>query len=118
MVEGLHGSPVNNAGPGLEIRNGCIFDPGLFYFGGEKMDQSQLVQGIKDRIQGETNLRWVRFIKRVSQHKLAAITGISQARISLLENGYVKPSDDDIVRLAEGLGVKPDDLSFEPIEGA
>ena len=44
--------------------------------------------------------------KKISQKKLAEITGIAQADISRIENGNANPSLRTLQRLAEGLGMK------------
>jgi transcriptional regulator with XRE-family HTH domain len=55
-------------------------------------------------------LREARFTKRIRQIQLQSLTGINQARISVIENGYVEPRDDEKKKLAKGLGVTTEDL--------
>lgn len=55
-------------------------------------------------------LREVRFFKKVTQWDLALLTHVQQCRISLIENGYVKPRSDEKERLAKALGVQVDHL--------
>lgn len=58
-------------------------------------------------------LREVR--KRPTQWELASRTGIQQPRISLIENGYVKPTEDEKAKIAEALGLTVDEV-FPPGE--
>lgn len=55
-------------------------------------------------------LREIRFFKRINQYQLALQTGLTQSRISIIENGYVTPKDDETGRLARALGVSIDEL--------
>jgi transcriptional regulator with XRE-family HTH domain len=55
-------------------------------------------------------LRDVRVLKRITQIQLRLSTGINQSKISLIENGYVKPREDEKKRLARVLGVEPQDI--------
>ena len=55
-------------------------------------------------------LREVRVVKRVTQFQLRLDTGIHQSKISLIENGLMKPRDDEKKRLSKALGVTPQDL--------
>ena len=45
-----------------------------------------------------------------SQLDVSFETGISQSRISLIENGYVVPSEEEKKDLAEALNRDPEDL--------
>ncbi|MFC1882310.1 helix-turn-helix transcriptional regulator [Thermodesulfobacteriota bacterium] len=72
-----------------------------------------LNQKIIDRLQVENNLKWGRFIYNLTQNELALKSGISQGRISMLENGFVLPNDDERGRLAKALGCESDELIFE-----
>ena len=56
------------------------------------------------------NLRELRRRAGWSQYQLEAACGISQARISLIENGWRHPKDDEVARLAEIFGVTADEL--------
>ena len=55
-------------------------------------------------------LREVRVVKRITQFELRGRTGINPAKISLIENGYIEPTDDEKQRLAEGLGVSVEEI--------
>jgi transcriptional regulator with XRE-family HTH domain len=57
----------------------------------------------------ENNIRLARTLLRMSQYELARQTGIDQARISLVENGYSTPKLVELKAMALALGV--DDLS-------
>jgi len=48
-------------------------------------------------------LREVRNIRGLSQFDLRIATGIHQSKISLLENQYMQPTDDEKKRLAKAL---------------
>ncbi len=52
-------------------------------------------------------LRKVRKLARISQWKLAAMSGVHQSRISLIENGLISARDDEKVRLCEAMAVNP-----------
>ena len=56
------------------------------------------------------NLYEIRKAKRMVLRELSEKTKIRVLTISELENGKRKPSFDYVVRLAEGLGVKVNDL--------
>ena len=55
-------------------------------------------------------LREVRERKFLSQQELADLTGLSKPNISRLENGHQKPYPKTVRRLAEALGVAPEEL--------
>ena len=57
-------------------------------------------------------LREGRFKKRLSQWDLKLKTGINQTKISLIERGYVSPTQEEKVKLAKALGVREDDLTW------
>ncbi len=68
---------------------------------------------------GSTNrLRVVRAEKRKSQLDTALAVGISQSTLSLIENGYVEPSDDLRRDLAKALDVTISELFPVPDEAA
>lgn len=50
-------------------------------------------------------LREVRVLRRITQFQLRVSTGIHQSKISMIENGLIKPSEDERRRLAKALGV-------------
>lgn len=53
-----------------------------------------------------------RFMKRLNQWDLKLKTGINQANISLIERGYVSPTQEEKIRLAKALGVREDELTW------
>ena len=55
-------------------------------------------------------LRAYRFIRQKSQDRLFLETGIPQSKISKIENGYIKPTENDQRILARALGVRVDQL--------
>lgn len=55
-------------------------------------------------------LKEVRFFKGVTQWELAKASQIPQGKISLIENGYVKASDEEKRRLAKALRVSPEEI--------
>jgi transcriptional regulator with XRE-family HTH domain len=57
-----------------------------------------------------SRLREVRVIKRVSQFRLRLLTDIHQSKISLIENGLVKPREDEKKKLAQALNVKVEEI--------
>ena len=57
-----------------------------------------------------SKLREIRFLRGMNQYQLAILAQMHQSRISLIENGYVKPRADEKERLAKALNMKPDEL--------
>ena len=55
-------------------------------------------------------LREVRERKFLSQQELADLTGMSKPNISRLERGIQRPFPSTVRKLAEGLGVPPEEL--------
>jgi transcriptional regulator with XRE-family HTH domain len=55
-------------------------------------------------------LREARVIKRISQFQLRISTGVHQSKISLIENGYIQPREDEKSKFAKALGARPEDL--------
>jgi len=55
------------------------------------------------------DLREARFRRRISQWELSKQTGVFQSRISLIENGHT-PKEVETVKLAKGLGLRPDQI--------
>jgi transcriptional regulator with XRE-family HTH domain len=51
------------------------------------------------------NIRTLRVLKKLSQWELAQSAGIIQTKISLFERGHLKPSFDELKRIAEALSV-------------
>jgi transcriptional regulator with XRE-family HTH domain len=61
------------------------------------------------------DLREARFKKRVTQWGLSKRSGVSQSLISLIENEYRLATEEEKLRLAEGLGLDVKDIRwFEP----
>jgi len=61
-------------------------------------------------------LEELRFKKKVTQWRLALLTGMSQSKISLIEQGFVSPGADEKIRIAKALQFKPDDLEFRTLQ--
>lgn len=61
-------------------------------------------------------LREIRFKKRTSQWLLAKETDIPQSRISLIENGLVRPKDKEMKLISDAMSVKIEDV-FPKVEG-
>lgn len=55
-------------------------------------------------------LREERVIRRITQIKVALATGINPSKISLIENGYIQPRDDEKAKLSNALGVSPETI--------
>jgi len=51
------------------------------------------------------NLKVARIRKKMSQYELSFETGISQTRMSLMENGFRQPTKEQAGRIAVALGV-------------
>ena len=60
------------------------------------------------------NLREARFKRNLTQFDLRLKTGISQTKISHFERGYLKPREDEKIRIVKALGVSELDWSNEP----
>jgi transcriptional regulator with XRE-family HTH domain len=56
------------------------------------------------------NIRTFRVLRKMSQWELAQTTGIVQSKISLFERGYIRPSFEELKRLAEALNVDTEKL--------
>jgi|MudIll2142460700_1097286.scaffolds.fasta_scaffold50690_2 transcriptional regulator with XRE-family HTH domain len=57
-----------------------------------------------------SKMREKRFFKGIPQWEVAVGTGMSQARVSLIERGYVSPTDLDKQKIARVLKCKPEDI--------
>jgi transcriptional regulator with XRE-family HTH domain len=55
-------------------------------------------------------LREERQRRRVTQFQLRIASGVHQSKISLIENGWIEPRDDEQRRLAKALSVKPEEI--------
>ncbi len=58
-------------------------------------------------------LKKVRLKENMTQQELAAATGLTQGTLSRLENGRRRPRPKTLRRLAEALGVEPEELDPE-----
>jgi len=56
------------------------------------------------------NLKIQRAIRGYTQFDVFLKTGITQSRISLIENGYVLPKEDEKQRLAKALKCRVEDI--------
>ena len=61
----------------------------------------------------QNRLRELRFEKRITQWKLAILSGVQQSRISLFENGFVILREDEAKKIAKALSVKPSEFGGE-----
>ena len=50
--------------------------------------------------------------KRKTQWDLRMATGINQSKISLIEHGYIIPSNREKAKIAEALGVKVNEIEW------
>lgn len=67
------------------------------------------------QVNGE-KIRQLRYRKRFTQQKLAQEAGLSVTQVSRIEKGVHTPRFSTIDRLAEALGVDPDELvSYAPL---
>lgn len=55
-------------------------------------------------------LREARFLKGLNQYDLSLKTGISQSKISLIENGYLNPKEQEKKKIARALRFPVDKL--------
>lgn len=58
-------------------------------------------------------VRATREARGISQADLAKASGLSQAHISQIERGPANPTFHTVLKLADGLGVRPSDLMPE-----
>ncbi len=58
-------------------------------------------------------IRVIRAIKRMSQYDLQKKANIPQPKISLIERGYIKPTEDEKTAVAMALGVSVHDVEWE-----
>jgi transcriptional regulator with XRE-family HTH domain len=59
------------------------------------------------------DLKTLRAQERISQWKLALKTGIPQSTISLIEKGYIPPSEENRNKIAEALNVSINEIDWE-----
>ena len=55
-----------------------------------------------------------RAFKKATQWDLRQATGIHQSKISLIEHGYVIPTDQEKILIADALGFRVDQLEWAP----
>ncbi len=55
-------------------------------------------------------LREARVLTRITQFQLRLSTGIHQSKISMIENGLIDPREDEKLRLAKALHVRPEQI--------
>ena len=58
------------------------------------------------------DLAEARFRKRITQWRLAKRTKISATKISLIENGYIVPREEEKERLANALELQPEEIQW------
>lgn len=63
------------------------------------------------------DLRTIRKAKSMSQWSVAVCAGMSQAKLSTIEIGYVTPSQEDKQKIAAALGVPVHAIEWPSIEG-
>jgi transcriptional regulator with XRE-family HTH domain len=56
------------------------------------------------------NIRTFRVLRKISQLELGQTAGIVRSKISLFERGYLRPSLDELRRIAEALNVDAEKL--------
>lgn len=56
-------------------------------------------------------IRKRRLISELTQYDMEKLTGISQARLSLIERGYRKPNPEELKKLSEVLKIQVQDKS-------
>ena len=55
-------------------------------------------------------LKAMRYLSGMSQDELASLVKISQAKISRIELGYIRPSIEDKEKIARALEISPEEL--------
>ncbi len=55
-------------------------------------------------------IKELRFRNRLTQFDLRMLTGISQSKISILEHGYMKPTDKELKSIALATNISPDEI--------
>jgi transcriptional regulator with XRE-family HTH domain len=65
-----------------------------------------------------TNLRRIRESRYLTQHDLAGLSGVSRPTIARLEAGDTEARFSTLRKLADALGVHPDDLVGETRQGS
>lgn len=60
------------------------------------------------------DLKVIRMLHRVTQWKMAKETGLSQTKLSLIENGYITPTDVEKLQISRVLCVEPNEIDWKP----
>ena len=72
-------------------------------------------------LEGMISIKILRLLQGKSQFQLSLETQIPSYRLSVLENGRAEPKQEELRRLAEALGTKPEvlrhEVSEEELEG-
>jgi len=63
------------------------------------------------------DLREARFKSRMTQWGLALRTGVNQSKVSLIERGYVVPTDEERKRICEALNLDLHEIDWPKKEG-
>ncbi|MCF8051569.1 MAG: helix-turn-helix transcriptional regulator [Desulfobacterales bacterium] len=64
------------------------------------------------------NLREARMKRQVTQWDLRLRAGINQSKVSLIERGYVQPSEEEKAAIAKALGLRVDEIEWAQAEAA
>ena len=57
-----------------------------------------------------SKMKELRFFKGLSQWQIRMVTGISQAKLSLIERGYIVPQEEEKKKIAAALNVRPEEV--------
>ncbi len=60
------------------------------------------------------NLREARFKKNLTQWDIVLPSGIPQSKFSLIERGFIEPSEEEKRQIAKILKVKPKEINWSP----
>ena len=58
-----------------------------------------------------TKIKLARLARNAHQYEIAARAGLTQSRLSWIENGHVEPRADELRRIARALGVAQHELT-------
>jgi transcriptional regulator with XRE-family HTH domain len=64
----------------------------------------------------DNNIRRLRELRALSQRELAALAGLSVTTVNRIETGQHKPMPRTVRKLAEALGVTPEELLTEQLK--
>lgn len=59
------------------------------------------------------SIRFMRKLRKITQMELAAMVGVTQSAVCQWETGAVKPTQENLIAIANALGCKVDDLIKE-----